>query len=475
MAQPLCQLISVSILQSARQPWRGCRTPSRTTAVYQRTASRQTHDDYGVVVRSGLPDVPVNVAGIDSEMTKPKAVMSFLHTQIWQRLPRGLRRSALFAATARAAPKPSPDARPAHPVIVVGALRTASGLGQSARLCYDALDQAGIPVMGIDVTRLLGEVEDMPDYPFRDGSACVGAGTLIVHVNAPTFPLAMFSLGQKLIEHKYVVGCWAWELPDAPPDWKHGVPFVHEIWTPSAFTAASIAPIAGNRPVPVVPYSIALGQHPKPRAPRQAGTPFTVVTIFNVASSFARKNPCAAIQAFRLAFGDAADAHLIVKIANTQAFPKSRALIEKAAGNAPNITIIDRTFNALEIALLYAQADALISLHRSEGFGLTIAEAMLYGIPTVATGWSGNVDFLTPQTGISVPYTLIPATDPQGGYQYPGMNWAQPDIPAAAAGLRYLYEHPVEATRLGESAARFAHAAWSPALYVETVRRQLGL
>lgn len=195
-------------------------------------------------------------------MTMRRSVLSLLHKQLWQRLPRNLRRSALFQATALAAPKPTPDARAAHPIIVVGAFRTASGLGQSARLCYDALNQAGIPVLGIDVTRLMHQVEDMPDYTFRDGSTANGPGTLIVHVNAPTFALAMLKLGRPLITGKYIVGCWAWELPTVPPDWKYGLPFVHEIWTPSTFTANAIKPIAGTRPVPVIPYSVALGHRP---------------------------------------------------------------------------------------------------------------------------------------------------------------------------------------------------------------------
>lgn len=404
-----------------------------------------------------------------------RTVLTFLHRQVWQRLPRGLRRSALFQTAAFAAPKPSPDARPAYPIVVAGAFRTASGLGQSARLCYEALSQAGMDVQAIDLTRLLRQVEDMPDYPLRDGRGAIGPGTLILHVNAPAVPLAMLKLGRRIVAGKYIVGCWAWELPTVPADWCHGVPFVHEIWTPSTFTARAIEPASGNRPVSVIAYPVALGHRPRLRPPRTAGEPFTVLSVFNVASSFARKNPCAAIQAFRLAFGNDENAHLVVKIANAQTFPQSLTLIEDAVRGAPNVTIIDRTCNALEIALLYEQADALLSLHRSEGFGLTIAEAMLNAIPAVATDWSGNADFLTAATGMPVPAAFIPANDPQGTYQQPGTSWAEPGIAGAAACLRDLYENPLKAQRLGEAAARFGHEAWSPARYVQTVRQCLGL
>ena len=405
----------------------------------------------------------------------PNAIVSLLHRQIWQRLPRTLRRSALFHASSFAAPKPTANAAPAFPLIVAGPLKTASGLGQSARLSHDALKSAGLPVLGVDLTKLLRQVEDAPNFAFTDASTHQGPGTLLLNVNAPTTPLAMMQLGSKLIARKRIAACWAWELPLVPPDWSHGIPFVHEIWTPSSFTAQAIAPIAAGRPLPVIPYPVALDHAAPKRVPRTSAGPFTVLTIFNVSSSFARKNPCAAIAAFRLAFGDDANAHLIVKLANPSSYPSSLDIIEEATSGAPNITIIDRTFNALEISLLYEKADALISLHRSEGFGLTLAEAMLRGLPVVATNWSGNVDFLTAQTGMPIPYTLIPACDPQGSYDHPEMTWADADIPAAADALTRLRDDPAFADQLGQDAARTALDTWSPDRYVAAVRTQLGL
>ncbi len=404
-----------------------------------------------------------------------KAFVSLLHRQIWQRLPRSLRRTALFHATSIAAPRPTPNATPAFPLIVAGPLKTASGLGQSARLSHDALKRAGLPVLGIDLTNLLRQVEDVPNFAFEDGSNHQGPGTLLLNVNAPTAPLAMMQLGSKLIANKRIAACWAWELPLVPPDWSHGIPFVHEIWTPSTFTADAISPIAQGRAVAVIPYPVALGRTQPKRAPRTSTDPFTVLTIFNVASSFARKNPCAAIEAFRLGLGDDPKTHLIVKLANPSSYPGSLDIIEQAVSGAANITIIDRTFNALEIDLLYEKADALISLHRSEGFGLTLAEAMLHGLPVVATNWSGNTDFLTPQTGIPIPYTLIPARDPQGSYDHPEMTWADADIPAAANALTRLRDDPAFANRLGHNAACTALDTWSPDRYVAAVRAQLGL
>ena len=347
-------------------------------------------------------------------------------------------------------------------------------MGQSARLCHDALKNSGLPVYGVDLTRLLRQVEDVPDFAFADGTGLTGAGTVILHVNSPTVPLAMWRLGRRLIAGKRIVGCWAWELPDVPADWRHGIGFVHEIWVPSEFTAAAIRPIAGGRAVAIIPYSVALRPMSKLRAPKAGGV-FTVITIFNMASSFARKNPCAAIRAFRLAFSDDPGIRLIVKTANVLTYPAGLAAIRDAIGSAANITVMDETLSSAELENLLVGSDALISLHRSEGFGLTLAEAMLGGVPVVATGWSGNADFLSAETGMPVPYQLVPAVDPQGSYHHPDMVWAEADVAAAAVALRQLRDDPVLRARLTATAASFAGIAWSEQHYVQTVRQQLGL
>lgn len=407
-------------------------------------------------------------------MARPSAVR-LLHSHIWQRLPRTLRRSALFHATALAAPKASPGIKAAFPIIVVGALRTASGLGQSARLCHDALKAAGLPVYGIDVTSLLMQVEDFPDFAFRDGRQITGRGTLIVHANSPTLPLVMSRLGTNVVAGRWIVGCWTWELKNVPEDWKHGIPFVHEIWVPSAFTADAILPIARDRPVRIVPYAVALQHPPKPPRVRPGGRPFTVLTLFNASSSFARKNPCAAIGAFRAAFNDDPGARLIVKASNAANFADGLRLIAQAACGAQNITILDKTLSPADLACLYDEADALISLHRSEGFGLTLAEAMLRGVPVVATDWSGNLDFLNEETGVPVPFRLIPAQDPQGSYHHPSMTWADADIDIAAAALRRLRDDPVFSKRLTQKASISAQESWSGERYASSVCRHLDL
>jgi glycosyltransferase involved in cell wall biosynthesis len=287
-------------------------------------------------------------------------------------------------------------------------------------------------------------------------------------------PLAMLRLGHRLVRKKRVVGYWAWELPRASADWRHGVPFVHEVWVPSRFTENAVSGLAADVPVRVVPHPVAAcdtgGAPAKPAADR----PFTVLTIFNAASSFARKNPCAAVRAFRTAFGDDRAARLIVKATHLSDFPDALAQLVAAIGAADNIVLIDRPLHKSQMTGLYAKADVVVSLHRSEGFGLVIAEAMLRGLPVVATDWSGSTDFLTRHTGVPIPYELVPACDPQGTYHHPEMRWADANAEEAALALRRLRDDPEFRQRLGSEAARFAASAFSAATYADLVRQHLG-
>ncbi len=328
---------------------------------------------------------------------------------------------------------------------------------------------------GVDIGSTLMQPEDYDEGREVRAQTPEGPGTLLLHVNSPLLPLAMLRLGRRVIQDKYIVGCWAWELPSVPADWRQGVAFVHEIWVPSSFVAAAVISIAGDRPVRVVPYSVSLRRWQARRTAHGAGRPFTVLTIFNMASSFARKNPLAAIAAFRSAFGDDPATRLVVKTSNTSAFPSGITAIRDAMRKAHNIDLIDRTMSATEIDELYQECDVVISLHRSEGFGLTIAEAMLRGLPVLATNWSGNVDFLTPDNGMPIPYQLVPAEDPQGTYNFADMSWAEADVETAAAALRRLRQDPELTRRLGQAGAAYAARQWSARGYAETVRRHLGL
>jgi glycosyltransferase involved in cell wall biosynthesis len=402
-------------------------------------------------------------------------VLNFAHLHIWRRLPRSARRAALLRGAAWLAPRATVDARAKAPIIVTGPLRTASGLGQAARACHDALKNAGLPVYGIDLTRALFYDEDYTSFTYDDGRSLTGVGTLFLHVGSPLVPLALLHLGRNFVKDKRIVAHWVWELSRMPDDWRLGVPFVHEVWAPSRFAADAISTIIGDRPIHVLahPTECPAGW-PKPK-PGGAKDRFTALVILNIASSFERKNPCAAIRAFQQAFGDDPNVRLIIKYVNSFAYPRAVEFMKAAAGGASNVVLIGDTMDAAGMDALYAEADVIMSLHRAEGFGLVVAEGMLRGIPVIATDWSGNTDFLTRETGIPVGYTLVPARDPQDTYEFPNMLWANADVNHAAEALKTLRADPELRMRLGAAARSHAAKLLSPATYGTRTREILGL
>jgi glycosyltransferase involved in cell wall biosynthesis len=395
-----------------------------------------------------------------------------VHHLIWTRLPRGARRSALFALTHLAASKPSPGARPAEPITVVGCLRSTTGLGQSARLCHSALSGQGFDVHGIDVSSELMQPLDFPDYTFRDGRLLRGPGTLLMHVNAPLMPFVFLSLGRQIVSQKWIVGYWAWELPVVPPEWTLGAAFVHEIWVPSRFVAQAVSARVADVPIRVLPHPVACDVTAAPKPRRHAGRPFTALLVFNMGSGMQRKNPLAAIAAFRTAFKDGQDARLIVKMTNVDLFPEGANKLRAAAANAGNVMILDRTLRPSEMSELYRESDCLVSLHRSEGFGLVVAEAMLHGLPVLSTDWSGTTEFLSSETGFPIGYRLVPARDPQGTYEYPELMWAEPDTMAAARTLQELRGH---ASEIGKKAQIAALRRFAAEAYAASVRQSFAL
>ncbi|RDI58536.1 glycosyltransferase family 4 protein [Microvirga subterranea] len=396
-----------------------------------------------------------------------RSALTFVHLHLWRRLPHKARRAVLFRLAFWWAPRPTSTAKAKAPIIIIGMLRHASGLGAAARACHDALKAAGLPVYGVDLTAKLMHEVNHTDFDYADGRHLLGEGTVFLHVSGPLVPLAMGQLGRAFVRHKHFIAHWFWELPRLPEDWSPAIPFLHEICVNTTFVRDAVRPIARGRPLHVVPYPLIWTGDPRLRFSQER--PFTVSVIFNVASSFARKNPCAAIAAFRQAFGDDPSARLIVKYMNAFAWPEGVRLLEEAAGGAGNIELIGDVLDESGMSALYKRTDVVISLHRAEGLGLPIAEGMMRGLPVVATAWSGSVDFLTPETGVPVSFELVPVKDPQGKYTDSELLWAEADVGEAAAALRMLRSDPVLRQRLGAAAAAHAARYFLPSRYARQV------
>ena len=370
----------------------------------------------------------------------------------WRLLPRELRRQAMTGIAARLARKP--DAHPprvSRGIIIAGDNATTNGLAESARLMHQVIAQQGL-ARGFVPLGLPGSVTENRTQVPADAA-------LLAVVNAPILPVGLLRLPRDFIARRRVIGLWAWELPEVPRSWVDGARFVHEIWAPSRFTAAALEPLAPGR-VRVVAHPLAAVELPVAGNRASLGLPadaLVVLTVFNLASSMVRKNPLGTIATFKAAFGARADVIFVLKLSGTQAYPQDLAIIRAAIGNAPNIRLISQTLPEPDLRGLIAASDIILSLHRSEGFGLIPATAMLLGKAVVATGWSGNLDFMTPETSALISYRLIPALDPRGTYQFPNSHWADPDVEDAASRLRALAEDPTlrqEMARAGQAHAR---------------------
>jgi glycosyltransferase involved in cell wall biosynthesis len=374
----------------------------------------------------------------------------------WRLLPRAFRRQAMSGLAARGAAKPdSVPPAASDGAVVAGDISGPNGLAESARIMHEVLTAHGL-ARGMMPLGLPSRVEAF------QGTLPPGAALLAV-VNANILPVGLLRSPRQLIKGRRVIGMWAWELPVVPAEWHYGAEFVHEVWAPSQFCADAFEAIAPGR-VRIVPHPLAAVNLPVAGGREDFGLPpgkLIVLTIFNLASSMVRKNPLGAIAAFRAAFGDSQDHLFVLKLSGVEDYPKDLALIRQAAGVSPNILLMTDTLPEARLRGLIAASDIILSLHRSEGFGLIPATAMLLGRPVVATRWSGNLDFMSAETSMLVSFKLIPVADPRGVYELPGALWAEPDIEDAAEALKRLAADPALRARLGQAGQAYASEALS--------------
>jgi hypothetical protein len=335
-------------------------------------------------------------------------------------------------------------------VRVVGLLSSASGIGKSARLCMETLQQSGFAVTGHDLAGLLGSSDGIKTAVCAKPEEAPHELS-IFHLNPPMLlpGILMSGLG------RYYAGCnvgyWAWELEELPPEWIGAIRFLHAVIVPSTFCRDTVQRYT-SKPVLVVPHPVRV---PASHAPGREGS-FRVLNIFRFGSSFERKNPLALIRAFRSAFAEDPGARLVLKTSDGGQYPAEKAQLLRGAAGAPNIHIIDSVWSESRMDALMQSADVYASLHRSEGFGLPLAEAIMQNVPVVATNWSGNTDFCSPQHTFAVDYKLVDFHDPHPDYgQVQRARWADASVTHAALQLRRVRADPI-AARNRATAARAA-------------------
>lgn len=346
------------------------------------------------------------------------------------------------------------------PLVVAGFFRTASGVGESARTCAAALELAGLTPERVDVSGAFGQ-EDLSPFARLTPMPNARAGTLILHVNAPETERALFHLKLWRPKSWRVIGFWAYELPDAPPSWRTAQGLVTEVWAPSRFVADAVEKVV-DVPVRVATHYVA----PAASRPPRQHIGGACLAMADGRSSFDRKNILGAVDAFRRASGERDDVSLTVKTRNLGEYPEFADRLRRAVDGDRRIRMIDRALDNQGVEALYAEADVFLSLHRAEGFGLTIAEAMARGLAVVATDWSGSREFFDGECGIAVRAAMTPVSDSAGLYVRQGAFWADPNIDEAAAGLKRLFDEPALRARLAAAAQARIATKLGPSSYL---------
>ena len=390
-------------------------------------------------------------------------------------LPRPVRSRLARLSARRRRPRPAPQRLvtlsgfpPLPGVNVAGYLRAELGVGEAARRLVTGLEAGGIPHATVAYAR----TESRQEHPY-DGVGGVAAFDMnLVCVNADQLAVFRADVGREFFAGHYTIGVWFWEVSRFPDDLRAAFELIDEIWVASDFVADAVARET-TKPVRVVPLPVAAPEpHGLTREDVDLPSEFVFLFSFDFLSVFERKNALGLIDAFEQAFAPGEGPVLVIKTINGDKDPGSLELLRRRAAKRPDVDVVDGYVSAEERDALMALCDCYVSLHRSEGYGLTMAEAMAAAKPVIATGFSGNLAFMDESNSLLVPYRV--ASVPPGCEPYPvTAQWAEPDLDAAAEFMRHVWESPEAARELGRRAQEDVLRRNSPARTAEFVTRRL--
>jgi hypothetical protein len=370
--------------------------------------------------------------------------------------PEDLARELVLASTIEHVPETTdPLARTAAGgVNVLGYLRGELGLGEAARLTIGGLDAAGIPVLPVDAGVRDAERDGAtfatvpPEAGVLDTTLACANPEILGHLRRNS----RRSVRELMHANATVAFVW-WEIEEQIPfEWKvEDLSWLREIWVGSEHVRRCLEPFF---PVPVISVGVPIDPDPVVLDARaELGLPegFCFLTAFDYSSDLRRKNPLGVIQAFSAAFPPGSGVSLVLKCASSAAYAESHALVAAAASAHPDIHLVDRLLPDAEYNALLARCDCYVSLHRAEGFGLPLANAMHHGRPVIATAYSGNLDFMTQDNSYLIPARRVRVAE-SDRYPVDG-SWGEPDIDAAIDAMRAVVTDSASAAAKGRQAA----------------------
>ena len=376
-------------------------------------------------------------------------------------------------------PRGPEGAAPRAGVNLAGYFRSVLGIGEVARNLVEALESQNVAVSPIGLVASHSAQEESSVADRGPGYATFPIN--LVCVNADTLEGFVDRVGPEFFAGRHSIGYWWWELSEFPKRWHGAFEHVDEVWAGSHHVADAVAAVS---PVPVVKVTVPVeipSFEPLPR--ERLGMPggFCFLFVFDYNSVFERKNPLALIEAFTRAFEPGEGASLVLKSLEHDRHPEHHRRLLAAAARHPDVHVIDRALPRQEKDALIDASDCYVSLHRAEGFGITLAEAMALGKPVIGTGYSGNLDFMTAVNSYLVDYELVAVGE--GAAPYPaGAQWAEPDVEHAAQLMREVFDDPARARERGlrgQAEIRRTHsrteAGRSMALRILSIQERWGL
>lgn len=344
-------------------------------------------------------------------------------------------------------------------VNLIGSIRAETGLGQSCRLVANAIAHSSYP-MAIYPYRQVGNLSQTDTSWDAFITEDCRYSVNLIHINPHELGVAWMQMDRKVWDGRYNIGFWLWELEEFPEEWLPCFQYVDEIWTPSEFTSSSIRKKT-DLPVYTMPYGIEAemeegGNRAAFGLPEEK---FLFLMMYDPNSITERKNPIGVIRAFQKAFSkEREDVGLVIKV-NTPNKSELQGL-KRITDAYKTIYFVTETLEKKQVNRLIACVDAVVSLHRAEGFGLVLAEAMLLGTPTIATNWSSNTEFMNEEVACMVDYSLVELKEEMEPFPK-GQHWADANLEQAAGYMKKLVEDRAFGRQMAEKAQQLIQKNFS--------------